>query len=146
MQRINHAGLALIKTYEGFSAKAYRCPAGYWTIGYGHRIATHETFPENISKAEAEALLLRDVQVAEKAVRKGITIVLNENQFSALVSFVYNIGSGAFMRSTLRKQVNAGNHSAIPRELLRWVWSNGRKLPGLVKRRDAEGKLYAFSI
>ena len=136
---ITQNGLDLIKRFEGFSAVPYRCPGGYSTIGYGHLVQAGEVFPAHgISKAKAEELLRQDVHIAEKAVLRLIRVSLRPGQFDALVSFTFNLGSGALQRSTLRRRVNDSDHDAVPAELTRWVWAGGRKLPGLIRRRKAE--------
>jgi lysozyme len=135
-------GLDLIKKFEGFSSVPYRCPGGHMTIGYGHVIRAGENL-DLVDEAEAEELLKKDVEHAERAVLRLIDVPLVGCQFDALVSFAYNVGTGALQRSTLRRRVNRGEHGAVPRELLRWVWSGGRRLSGLVRRRNAEGELYS---
>lgn len=134
-------GLALIARFEGFSPTPYLCPAGYLTIGYGHVIRADEAF-EAITEDKAQALLTDDVAVAERAIHRFISIPLTQHQFDALISFTFNLGSGALQRSRLRRIINCAEHDAVPAELLRWVWAGGRKLPGLVRRRVAEGRLY----
>ncbi len=137
------AGLALIRRFEGFSARPYLCPSRILTIGYGHVITPAEySVPMVISEARAMELLMADVAVAEKAVAHYISIALNQNQFDALVSFTYNLGSGVLQRATLRRAINRGEASAIAYQWKRWVWGGGRKLPGLVARRAAELALF----
>ncbi len=142
MRHINQDGLNLIKHHEGFSAKVYICPAGYPTIGYGHLILSHEDFSNGITKSQAEDLLKHDVQIAERAVLRLITVPLTDGKFNALVSFTFNLGGGALQRSTLRRVVNRGDHEGVSKQFMRWVWANGRKLNGLIKRRADEAKLY----
>ena len=141
MRHITQDGIDLIKRFEGFSSTVYICPAGYPTIGYGHLVRDHETF-EEISQEEAEALLRIDVESAERAVLRLIKVPLTDGQFDALVSFTYNLGSGALQCSTLRRKVNRQAHSEVPTQLVRWVWAGGRKLNGLIRRRAVEAKLY----
>ena len=143
MQQISDAGLALIKTYEGFSATVYNCPAGYKTIGYGHRVIPGERFGREITDKEATGLLRHDIALAEECVHKFVFVSLGDKQFSALVSLVYNIGQTAFLRSTLRRKINKGQHAKAPDEFKRWVWAKGERLPGLIKRREAEAKMYS---
>ncbi|MBF0171660.1 MAG: lysozyme [Nitrospinae bacterium] len=142
MRHITEEGLNLIKRFEGFSLTVYICPAGWPTIGYGHVVRQGETFEEPISRLEAEELLRRDVAWAEQAVLRLVDTPLSDGQFDALVSFTFNLGSGALQRSTLRRKVNREEHEDVPREFLRWVWAGGRKLKGLIRRREAEGLLY----
>lgn len=145
MRRISKDGLDLICRFEGFSPVIYICPAGYPTIGYGHLIteANKEQFLDGVDEDEALDLLRQDVAVAERAVLRLINVPLTQGQFDALVSFTFNLGSGALQRSTLRRKVNREEHDDVPAELMKWVWAGGRKLKGLVKRRKAEGALYS---
>ena len=99
-------------------------------------------FKNGISEAAGEALLIKDVLLAEQAVCRLINVPLTNGQFDALVSFTFNLGSGALQRSTLRRKVNREEHEEVPDQFMRWVWAGGRKLKGLVKRRQAEGILY----
>jgi len=135
-------GLALIRRFEGFCATPYRCPAGYLTIGYGHRVGARESFPEPLSPEQAEALLARDAGAAGAAVSRYVTVALAQCQFDALTSFVFNLGAMAFARSTLLQVVNKGWHAEVPAQLMRWVNAGGKPLPGLAARRAAEAELY----
>ena len=142
MRHITPTGINLIKQLEGFSDTVYTCPAGFTTIGYGHVVQADEDFNGGITTATAETLLRQDITAAEAAVLRLIHIPLTDGQFDALVSFTYNLGQGALQRSTLRRKVNRNEHQAVPAEFMRWVWADGCKLPGLIKRRYAEAKLY----
>jgi lysozyme len=141
MRKITLEGLGLIKRFEGFSSTVYICPAGYPTIGYGHLVRDNEKF-ETISQEAAEVLLRIDVESAEHAVLRLIDIPLTDGQFDALVSFTFNLGAGAFQRSTLRRKVNRQAHGEVPEQLMRWVWAGGRRLNGLVRRRNSEAMRY----
>lgn len=145
MRHISRQGLDLICRFEGFSPIIYMCPAGYPTIGYGHLITetNKEQFLDGVDEDEALDLLRQDVAVAERAVLRLIRAPLTQGQFDALVSFTFNLGSGALQRSTLRRKVNREEHADVPAELGKWVWAGGRKLKGLVKRRISEGLHYA---
>lgn len=143
MRHITPTGLNLIKQFEGFRAQPYLCPAGYSTIGYGHVIRPEEGYLQaGITEPMAQALLIKDVAVAEIAVLRLIDAPLADGQFDALVSFTFNLGAGALQRSTLRRKVNRREHDAVPEEFLRWVWAGGRRMQGLVRRRQAESWLY----
>ena len=144
MRHITQEGLDLIKRFEGFSPTIYICPAGYPTIGYGHvvRDGELEQFAEGVSQEEGEELLRMDIRWAERGVLHLINVPLTDGQFDALVSFTFNLGSGALQRSTLRRKVNREEHYEVPNQLMRWVWAGGRKLNGLIKRRLAEATLY----
>jgi lysozyme len=95
-----------------------------------------------VDEDEALDLLRKDVAVAERAVLRLINVPLTQGQFDALVSFTFNLGSGALQRSTLRRKVNREEHDDVPAEFMKWVWAGGRKLKGLVKRRKAEVAFY----
>ena len=144
MRHITKNGIDLIKSFEGFESEIYLDAAGLPTIGYGHLIrkGEHKMFENGISEEEAEALLADDVQIAERAVLRLVKVPLTDNQFNALVSFTFNLGSGALQRSTLRRKVNREEHAEVPEEFMRWVWAGGRKLKGLIRRREAEAALY----
>lgn len=143
MRRITDRGMALIKEHEGFVPYPYKCPAGYWTVGYGHVILGSEDYTNGITQAHAEKLLRWDVMKAQASVLRNINTPLSDCQYDALVSFTFNLGGGALQRSTLRRKVNAGLHEEVPAEFRRWVFAGGRKLRGLVLRREAEAALYA---
>ena len=142
MKRISSEGLELIKSFESFSHKVYICPAGYKTIGFGHVVKRDENFKKGISWFEAERILYEDIRSAENATLRLIRVPLTQGQFDALISFTFNLGAAALQRSTLRRKVNREEHDEVPEELLRWVWASGKKLPGLIKRRYAEGMRY----
>lgn len=142
MQKINSLGLQIIKSYEGFSSKLYICPSGYKTIGYGHKLLKEEDY-KSISKDFADELLKKDLLIAENAVARLIYQDLSDNQFSSLVSFVFNLGSGAFQRSALRQKINYDdNLNDICHEFLRWCYCNGKFSKGLYNRRVTESQLY----
>ena len=148
----------LVKQFEGFSSEAYRCPAGKWTIGYGHTRDVEEG--DTISEGEAEGVLREDLLDAALIVDEAVTADLNNNQFGALVSFVFNVGPGVkgeksgFVHlktggpSTLLNLVNAGPSKRlyVPGELLRWHKAGGVPLEGLTRRREAEGKLWSTPV
>ena len=133
-------GIALIKEFEGLRLKAYLCPGGVWTIGYGHTAGVKPGML--ISKAQAEEYLKADLIAFERYLNV-LGLALNQNQFDALVSFIYNVGTGNFSSSTLLRKVRANpQDNSIMDEFLRWVYSKGRVLPGLQRRRLREMKLY----
>jgi GH24 family phage-related lysozyme (muramidase) len=104
-----------------------------------------ERFANGIGEDEAEDLLRRDAAIAERAVPRLITVPLTDGQFDALVSFVFNVGAGGLQRSTLRRKVNREEHALVPAEFMKWIWAGGRKLQGLVRRREAEARCYIGS-
>lgn len=142
---ITQSGLDLIKAFEGFRGTAYRCPAGILTIGYGHTSAAGSptvVAGMKMGKPEAARVLRTDVEGFSEGVRAALRRDLNSNQFSALVSFAYNVGLGAFRASSVLRAVNAGDFESVPRRLNLWIKAGPRVLPGLVKRRAAEGHLF----
>lgn len=133
-------GIDLIKRFEGLQTEAYRCPAGILTIGYGH---THGVkMGDKCSPSQAEAWLRQDCLVAEMTIRMHVKKTLNQNQFDALVSFIFNLGAGDFIGSTLLIKLNDGDYAGAASEFGRWVNVCGRKFSGLVKRRAAEKALF----
>jgi lysozyme len=139
-------GLALIREFEGCELKAYKCPAGIWTIGHGHTTsAGHPAVKQGmtITAKEAEDILKRDLAKFEKAVCEAVKVPLTQEQFDALVSFAFNCGPTNLRNSTLLKKLNAGNYAAVPSELNKWVKAKGKTLKGLVRRREAEGFLWS---
>ena len=139
---VTEKGLELIKKFEGFVPSEYVCPAGKRTIGYGHVIRETESFSPELTKREAEELLKEDLGAAEEAVIRFVDVPLTPNQFDALVSFVFNVGAERFKRSMLLRRLNAGDYAGAAKEFLQWVYGNGQKLEGLVRRRRAEKALF----
>ena len=136
-------GVALIKAHEGKRLSSYRCPGGVWTVGYGHTTAAgHPTVVPGmrITEREAEDILKRDLSRFEDRVNKLVKVPLTQGQFDALVSFDFN--TGALHSSSLLKKLNAGEHSRVPAQLMRWTKGGGRELPGLVRRRRDEAELW----
>lgn len=141
MRQINAEGIALIKQWEGCKLAAYLCPAGVWTIGFGHTATAHEGM--TITEAEAERLLRQDLALFEAEVARAVDVALTDNQFAALVSWSYNVGVGAMRRSSLIKRLNAGEYDAVPGELAKWNKVRGKVVRGLSNRRAAEAGLWA---
>lgn len=149
--KISQRGLDLIKAFEGFEATAYLCPANRPTIGYGHTASvTMEDVRKRrtITRGEAEDLLRLDVERAEAAVRTKVTAELNQNQFDALVSFTFNVGTGAFGMSTLRKCLNANDFAGAIRQFPLWCkvrrGATYTTSAGLKRRREAEVDLFCL--
>ena len=143
--RMSTAGLDLLTEFEGLRLKAYIDPVGIWTIGYGHTSAAGEPIVASglvITKDEAEEILKRDMGQYEEGVRKYVKVNLTQGQFDALTDFAYNAGVGALQKSTLLKKVNAGKFDEVPAEFMKWTKGGGKELPGLVRRRRAEVKLW----
>lgn len=134
-------GVDLIKRFEGYRSDLYYCQAGYPTIGYGHRILGDENFT-TLTLLQAEQLLHQDLYRFECDVLKYIDVSLNNNQFDALVSFTFNLGSAALQLSTLRQKINCKYYDEVPQEFMRWVHAGGKKLNGLFNRRREESILF----
>ncbi|KAK9695737.1 hypothetical protein K7432_012809 [Basidiobolus ranarum] len=147
---INQAGLDLVKSFEGWFPNFYIDPVGIKTIGYGHACHSDPTGCANIqaplSVAQGEDLLRRDMAEFENCVSGLISASLTSNQFSALVSFSFNVGCGALRNSDMRRFTNQGNIGAAATEFGLWVHGGGRVLPGLVRRRKAERDLFCSGI
>lgn len=133
-------GLELIKSFEGLHLKAYLDPVGIPTIGYGHIRGVK--MGQVITEQEATAFLQEDLAYAEHAVNTYVTVPLNQNQFDALVSFVFNLGAGTFQKSWLLRDTNLKKFEQAANEFPRFVYAGGVKLRGLVRRREAEKALY----
>lgn len=135
----------LIKHFEGYATKPYRCPAGYWTIGYGHVISRNdvERNAAGISPDKINLLLENDLAICEKGLEKLIKVTLTQGQFDALIDFSFNLGLGSLQRSGLRSKINRGEFADAVSEFSKWVWGGGRKLSGLIKRRAAEAALFS---
>lgn len=142
LQAISAAGLALIKEYEGLRLSAYLDRAAIATIGYGH---TSGVKMGDICTAEdADCWLVQDLATAESAVSRLVKVPLNDNQFSALVSFTFNTGQGRLAGSTLLKKLNLGDFHSVPGELAKWINVGGAPASGLVRRRAAETALWSI--
>ena len=133
-------GLALIKKFEGCELEAYQCSAGVWTIGYGHTKDVVEGM--TITQEEAEQMLVDELHEYESYIDKYVTVALNQNQFDALVSWVYNLGPANLKASTMLKVLNDGKYEDVPYQMKRWNKAGGKVLDGLVRRREAEALLY----
>jgi GH24 family phage-related lysozyme (muramidase) len=146
-------GINFIIQFEGFSAALYNDPAGHCTIGYGTLVhrgncngSESAEFRAGITRDRALELLRAEVRSTETAINNAVTVSLNQCQFDALVSFAYNIGTGAFRESTLLRKLNQGDYAAVPSELRRWIYGGGQVLPGLVRRRNAESELFTSGV
>jgi lysozyme len=142
MRKINAAGRDLVKSFEGASLTAYRCPSGVLTIGFGST-GPHVKEGMTISLEEAETLLSSDLSRFERGVEAMTEgTPTSDNQFAALVSLAFNIGLGAFAGSTVLKRHKLGNRIGCANAFLMWVKAKGQVLKGLQRRREAERKLY----
>jgi lysozyme len=144
--KMTKAGLDLIKEFEGFRSKAYLCPADVWTIGYGHTsMAGPPVVKEGmtVSRAEGDRILKTDLKKYEAFVREAIRVELTPSQFSACVSLCYNIGGGAFKKSSVARFCNKRQWKNAADAFALWNKAGGRVLPGLVRRRAAEAALFS---
>ena len=141
--QISPAGIAAITSYEGQRLTAYPDPGTGsmpWTIGVGH---TGGVMPCDVITAEqSDAFLRADLGSAEAAVNRLVTVPISQDQFDALVSFVFNLGAGALHSSMLLRMLNAGDWPGAADQFLRWTMAAGRVLPGLVKRRISERTMF----
>lgn len=147
---VPQAAVELAKQFEGFHrvpkhdpgrAYPYVCPAGFWTIGFGH--LCDPTHPP-ITEAAADAYLAQDLVTALRATLRYCPVLATESEMrlAAIVDFTFNLGAGRLQASTLRRRINQGEHQLVGRELERWVLGAGCRLPGLILRRHAEALLY----
>lgn len=167
MKRNIKQGIDLIKAYEGLedgnpktvNLDPYLCPAGVWTIGWGHALVdvggdqirgkenegkAKTIFPGGITRKEALALLNKDVGWLAHKIDNLLKVPVADNQYNALLSFVYNVGINAFRSSTLLRKLNAGDYDAVPDQLRRWNKINGQPSRGLTRRREAECQLWSM--
>ena len=143
---INASGMELIKHWEGWRESPYLCSAARPTIGYGSTWDRHGNAitldHSNITKKQGEYLLQREVRHSETAIKRLIKAELTENMFSSLCSFIYNVGSGNFQKSTLRMKLNRGQYESAADEFPKWRKAGGRVVKGLVRRRKQERELF----
>ena len=138
--KISQEGLSLIKKFEGCELEAYKCAAGVWTIGYGSTKDVKEG--DTITQKEAEELLIKDVEVFEKAVNDAVERSLVQCQFDALVSWTFNLGVSSLNSSTMLKKLNNQEYDEVVPQMKRWNKAGGKVLQGLIRRREAEALLY----
>jgi len=138
--KISQEGIKLIKNFEGCGLEAYQDSVGVWTIGYGTIKGVKEG--DQINQDEAEHLLQEEMPEYEGYINKMINVPLDQNQFDALCSWVFNLGPANLQSSTLLKVLNEGKYDEVPDQILRWNKAGGEVLAGLVKRRQAEADLF----
>ena len=141
---ISDDGLALIRGFEGCRLKAYQDGGGIWTIGVGHTRGVK--INDVITEADATNFLIADVRGAVDAINYFLEVPLNQNQFDALCSFTFNLGVGSFQTSTLLKKLNNSDYAGAAQQFLRWVYDNGKMVPGLLNRRVSESKLFLTPV
>jgi lysozyme len=138
--KTSNKGKNLIKEAEGLRLDAYRCPAGVSTIGWGHTKGVK--MGQHITLAEAEDLLVEDIAPIERLLN-GMKINFRQEQFDALVSWIFNLGGGNFKGSTMYKRIlEDARDEEITDQMVKWINASGRPLPGLMKRRVAEANLF----
>ena len=153
--QVGSNGKKLFIEWEGLKTEAYEDSGGAPTIGIGHLLTLDERrsgkikigsnefdYRAGLTEQQCCDLLDQDLQWAENAVNREVKVILNQNQFDALVSFVFNVGAGAFRSSTLLRLLNRGKYDQIPAQLRRWTKDNGRVIQGLVNRREKEIRLW----
>lgn len=140
--QISPNGLRFLMENEGVVLHIYRDAAGLPTIGCGHLIQKGENFTNGITHSQALDLLRDDLTRFEDVVNSKVTVDLTQNQYDALVAFSFNVGVGAFMKSTLLKKLNSGDYDAVPAQLRVWTKAGGKTLAGLVNRREKEIELW----
>jgi lysozyme len=141
--RLSAEGLELVKRWEGYRQRTYLDIAGFPTIGYGHRLLASESFSNGIEEAQANEILACDVRGAEQAVTRLVKVALTQNQFDALVDFVFNLGQGKFATSTLLKELNSGHYDTAREQLLRWDRAGAQENANLKARRKSEFDLWS---
>ena len=155
MIAVPQAAVELAKRFEGFHrvpkndplrrAHPYICPAGFWTVGFGH-LCKPDHPP--ISEAEAEVYLAQDLMTALTATLRYCPVLVTESEsrLAAIVDFTFNLGAGRLQTSTLRRRINQRDWYGAEQELKRWIYGGGKELPGLKLRRKVESTLFARSL
>jgi lysozyme len=146
---LSKKGAAFIAHFEGLKLALYNDPVGHCTIGVGHLVhkgpingSEPAEFKGGITRERAFELLQQDALTAAQEISRSVKVKLNDAQADALISFAFNVGTGAFRDSTLLKLLNGGDYASVPAQLNRWTKASGQTLPGLVTRRKAEGALF----
>ena len=134
-------GFNLIKHFEGCELEAYQCAAGVWTIGYGHTRDVQEG--DKWTKDKAEFMLWRELEEEyEQYVNSLVTVPINQCQFDALVSWVYNLGPNNLKNSSMLRVLNEGKYDEVPFQMKKWNKAGGKVLEGLIRRREAEADMF----
>lgn len=139
---ISENGVKFITSFEGFSSKKYKDIAGYWTIGFGHKLLSGESFDNGVTSDEAYSLFKTDIEPVESTINSLVTADINQNQYDALCSFTYNLGCGALRHSHLLTYLNNNDFSSAAAQFLLWNHSGGKVVDGLTHRRQAEQDLF----
>lgn len=143
---VSDRGINLIQHFESFYPKPYYCPAGVLTIGYGTVIKDYRLFMNGITKEQALEMMMKEVNRNEKSINRLVKVPINQNQFDALISFVYNLGAGNLQASTLLRKLNSFEYLEAADEFPKWRKAGGKVLKGLVRRRAAERNLFLEGI
>jgi len=138
--KTSQEGISLIKLFEGCELSAYRCSADVPTIGYGHTAGVSDG--DTCTQEEAESMLSKDLEEFEDYIKNYVNVALEQNQFDALVAWVYNLGPTNLKSSTLLRELNESKYDEVPRQIKRWNKAAGQVLDGLVRRREAESLLW----
>ncbi len=138
----SNKGLTFIAEVEGLRLQTYQDLAGNWTVGYGHRIEGPYMATKSITIEEAQEFLKEDTRIVEKSINSLVSSPLNQNQFDALVSLTFNIGTWAFQESTLLIELNYGNYELAALEFPKWSYVKRKFSAGLFKRRLKEAALF----
>jgi lysozyme len=138
--KTSQEGISLIKSFEGCELTAYRCSADVPTIGYGHTAGVSDG--DTCTQEEAETMLAEDLEEFEDYVKNYVESELQQNEFDALVAWTYNLGPANLKESTMLKELNSGNFEEVPRQMKRWNRAGGEVLDGLIRRREAESRLF----
>ena len=139
--KISDKGLELIKDFEGCELEAYKCAAGVWTIGYGHTKDVEKG--DTWSQEKAEHMLSKELEDEyEHYVNSLVTVPMNQCQFDALVSWVYNLGPANLKKSSMLRVLNEGKYDEVPAQIKRWNKAGGKILDGLIRRRQAEAEMF----
>lgn len=145
LRDISEHGFAIIREFEGFRANAYLDTGGVWTIGYGtikYPDGTKVKKGDTCTQGQAELWLKNDCQWVDACLDKYVNVNINQNQFDALASFIYNVGEAAFVKSTMLTLINQNNMISAASQFDRWVFDNGKRIQGLVNRRSKEKTLF----
>ena len=138
--RTSDAGKEFIKDFEGCKLEAYQCSGGVWTIGYGH--TRHVQEGDKITNKEADAFLVKDIEMVEHHVDRLVNVHLLRNEWDAIVSWCFNLGCGNLRSSTLLVQINEGNLDKVSEQIVRWNKAGGKVVAGLTRRRKAEAAMF----
>ena len=142
--RTSEPGKEFIKDFEGCKLEAYQCSGGVWSIGYGHTRNVQEG--DKITSKEADAFLVKDIEMVEHHVDRLVNVHLLTNEWDAVVSWCFNLGCGNLRASTMLKVINAGDIDKVSEQIVRWDKAGGKVVAGLTRRRKAEAQLFDDAI